>query len=79
MAIQNAYLQGVYEGLAKRNPEQKEFLQAEAPSRHLPCILANNLYATSPKCPRCGYSGTPVANKILKSKPKLLEKLLLWC
>ncbi|MCI6896572.1 MAG: NADP-specific glutamate dehydrogenase, partial [Gemmiger formicilis] len=28
MAIQNAYLQGVYEGLAKRNPEQKEFLQA---------------------------------------------------
>ena len=23
MAIQNAYLQGVYEGLAKRNPEQK--------------------------------------------------------
>ena len=28
MAIHNAYLQGVYEGLAKRNPEQKEFLQA---------------------------------------------------
>ena len=28
MAIQNAYLQGVYEDLAKRNPEQKEFLQA---------------------------------------------------
>ena len=28
MAIQNAYLQGVYEGLAKRNPEQKELLQA---------------------------------------------------
>ena len=28
MAIQNAYLQGVYEGLAKRNHEQKEFLQA---------------------------------------------------
>ena len=24
MAIQNAYLQGVYEGLAKRNPERSE-------------------------------------------------------
>ena len=28
MAINNAYLQGVYEGLKTRNPEQKEFLQA---------------------------------------------------
>ena len=28
MAINNAYLQGVYEGLKARNPEQKEFLQA---------------------------------------------------
>ena len=28
MAIKNAYLLGVYEGLAARNPEQKEFLQA---------------------------------------------------
>lgn len=28
MAIQNPYLLGVYEGLATRNPEQKEFLQA---------------------------------------------------
>ncbi len=28
MAIQNAYLQGVYADLAARNPEQKEFLQA---------------------------------------------------
>ncbi len=28
MAIENAYLAGVYEGLAGRNPEQKEFLQA---------------------------------------------------
>ena len=28
MAFTNPYLQGVYDGLAKRNPEQKEFLQA---------------------------------------------------
>ncbi len=28
MSIKNAYLAGVYEGLAKRNAEQKEFLQA---------------------------------------------------
>ena len=28
MAIKNEYLKGVYEGLAARNPEQKEFLQA---------------------------------------------------
>ena len=28
MAIKNEYLKGVYEGLAQRNPEQKEFLQA---------------------------------------------------
>jgi len=28
MAIKNQYLLGVYEGLAARNPEQKEFLQA---------------------------------------------------
>ena len=28
MAINNAYLQGVYEGLKARNPEQKEFLKA---------------------------------------------------
>ena len=28
MAIKNEYLKGVYEGLAQRNPDQKEFLQA---------------------------------------------------
>ena len=28
MSIKNEYLKGVYEGLAQRNPEQKEFLQA---------------------------------------------------
>ena len=28
MSITNEYLKGVYEGLAQRNPEQKEFLQA---------------------------------------------------
>lgn len=28
MAITNSYLKTVYEGLAQRNPEQKEFLQA---------------------------------------------------
>ena len=28
MSIKNAYLAGVYEGLANRNAEQKEFLQA---------------------------------------------------
>ena len=28
MSIKNAYLAGVYEGLAARNTEQKEFLQA---------------------------------------------------
>ena len=28
MAIKNAYLKGVYEGLEERNAEQKEFLQA---------------------------------------------------
>lgn len=28
MAFTNPYLQGVYDDLAKRNPEQKEFLQA---------------------------------------------------
>ena len=28
MAFTNPYLQGVYDGLAKRNPEQKVFLQA---------------------------------------------------
>ena len=28
MSIKNAYLQGVYEGLTQRYPEQKEFLQA---------------------------------------------------
>ena len=28
MAIKNTYLNEVYEGLAKRNAEQKEFLQA---------------------------------------------------
>ena len=28
MSIKKEYLKGVYEGLAQRNPEQKEFLQA---------------------------------------------------
>ncbi|EKC53815.1 hypothetical protein LEA_16174, partial [human gut metagenome] len=28
MSIKNAYLNEVYQGLAKRNAEQKEFLQA---------------------------------------------------
>ncbi|MDO5853983.1 MAG: NADP-specific glutamate dehydrogenase, partial [Thermoplasmata archaeon] len=28
MAITNAYLKSVYDGLVQRNPEQKEFLQA---------------------------------------------------
>ena len=28
MAIKNAYLKGVYDGLVSRNGEQKEFLQA---------------------------------------------------
>ena len=44
MAIQNAYLQGVYEGLAKRNPEQKEFLQAveEVLESLEPVVAANS-------------------------------------
>ena len=32
MSIKNAYLNEVYQGLAKRNAEQKEFLQ-------VPCAL----------------------------------------
>ena len=49
MAIQNAYLQGVYEGLAKRNPEQKEFLQAveEVLESLEPVVAAHPEYATA--------------------------------